>query len=105
MRKGVILMVVIGVMMLVLVWVLVSLYFMTQESRIAGHKIRRTRAFFAAKAGIIHALEELRKGNNPDGETLQIGDPATTITITVGAPIVDGSALDGTRPISVRAEY
>ena len=62
MRKGVILVVVMGVMMIILIWAFAALFFMTQESRIAGHKMRRARAILAAKSGIARAMEELREG-------------------------------------------
>lgn len=62
-RKGIVLVVVIGTMLVLLALAFVSIYLMTQQSRVAEHKIRRMRAYFAAQAGVIHSLEELRRGN------------------------------------------
>ncbi len=62
MKKGVVLVVVIGVMLVVFTLALAALFLMTQESRIAEHKIKRTNAFFAAQGGMVLALEQLRKG-------------------------------------------
>jgi len=63
MKKGVVLVVVIGVMLVIFTLALAALFLMTQESRIAEHKIKRTKAFFAAQAGMVLALEKLRKGD------------------------------------------
>ena len=62
MKKGVVLVVVIGVMLVIFTLALAALFLMTQESRIAEHKIKRTKAFFAAQSGMVLALEQLRKG-------------------------------------------
>jgi len=75
MKKGIVLVVVLGVLIVLSILAIVALSLMTQESRIAEHKIKRMRAFYAAQAGEIHALEQLRKG--------QALDPS----ITVGAGI------------------
>lgn len=55
-----------GVMLVMAVLVITVLYLMSNEGRITEHKIRRIRGFFAAQAGIVHALEQLRKGETPD---------------------------------------
>jgi len=62
MRKGVILVVIIGIVLIISTLALAALFLMAQESRIAEHKIKRTKAFFAAQAGMVLALEQLRKG-------------------------------------------
>jgi len=67
-RKGVVLVVVIGVLIVVFTLALVALYLMTQDARIAEHKIRRIRGLFAARAGMVHALEQARNGRyDPPG--------------------------------------
>jgi len=63
MKKGVILVVVMGILIVLSILALVGLYLISQESRIAEHKIRRMKAFYAAQAGMVIALEELRRGN------------------------------------------
>ncbi len=107
MKKGVVLVIVIGVMIVIFTLALVALYLMTQESRIAEHKIRRVRAFFAAQAGLIHSLEELRKGNAVDGTQECVGSGITgyppggyCADISVGAV-----GANGTRPVSVTVDY
>jgi len=61
MRKGVVLVVVIGIMLVVFTLALAALYTMTTESRIAEHKIMRTRAYYAIQAGTILGREMLRR--------------------------------------------
>ncbi len=111
MRKAVVMVVVMGIMGLVFTLALVALYLMTQQSRLAEHKIKRMRGFFAAQAGIVHALEELRNGRNPDGTNINIGQgimgyPAAglTVDIDVGA-VGTGGAPAGTRPVSATVDY
>jgi|TARA_B100000315_G_C14503175_1_gene553297 Tfp pilus assembly protein PilX len=62
MKKGLILVVVMGVALVIFTLILVALTLMTNESRIAEHKIRRMRAFYAAQAGTVLAQEQLRIG-------------------------------------------
>ncbi|MBN3041285.1 MAG: hypothetical protein JW867_09150 [Candidatus Omnitrophica bacterium] len=62
MKKGIVLAVVIGIMVVLSTLALVALYLMTQEARITEHKIRRIRAFFTARAAMVQALEDLRNG-------------------------------------------
>lgn len=61
-RKGVVLIIVLGVMVVLSILALVAVNLMTQESRVAEHKINRIRASYAAQAGYIDALERLRRG-------------------------------------------
>ena len=68
MKKGVVLVIVMGIMFFVLSLALVASYLMTQQARISEHKIRRTRTFFAARAGMVRALDELRNGACYDGD-------------------------------------
>ena len=63
MKKGVVLVVIIGIMAVISALALAALHLMTQESRIVEHKIKRNRAFYAAQAGMVLALEKLRKGD------------------------------------------
>ena len=118
MRKGVILIVTIVLTMIILIWALAVLYFMTQESRIAGHKMRRIRALFAAKAGMIQTFEKVRKGEipeipdgNPYTKTISVGNPADKgYPIRVEIEVDDTTTgtftiLDGTRQIRATAHY
>jgi Tfp pilus assembly protein PilX len=90
MKKSVILVVVVGIMLVLSTLALVALSLMTSESRIAEHKIRRTRAYYAAQAGIVDGLEQLRRGVANGGRAL----PATGDFYTINVP-------GNTRPTTV----
>lgn len=120
MRKGVVLIVVIGVMLVVFSLALGALYFIAHEARIAEYKIKRSKAFFAAQAGVVLALEQLRKGvwsgtpagkdhclnddvdnDCPPGRTVDDDDITYDVTMTIfspgwpaGNPHADSSQID-----------
>lgn len=62
MKKGLVLIMVSGIMVVITILAVVALNLMTVESRTAEHKIKRTRAYFSAQAGIVDAFERLRRG-------------------------------------------
>ncbi len=115
MKKGVILAIVIGIMFVISALALAALYLMTQESRIAEHKIRRMRVYYAARAGMVHALESLRRGSLAPGGTADIaigagyqGYPTAgvEVDIEVGELIsAPGEITDGTYQVDVTASY
>jgi len=61
MKKGLVLILVIGVMFVLTILAVAALSLMTTESRVAEHKIRRTSAYYSAQAGIVDGLERLRR--------------------------------------------
>jgi len=61
MKKAAVLVVVIGVMFAICILAIIALNLMTQESRIAEHKVKRMRAYYAAQSGQIDAQEKLRR--------------------------------------------
>jgi len=109
MRKGVVLVVVIGVTLVIFTLALAALLLMTQESRIAEHKIKRNRAFFAAQAGMVDALEDLRKGVSPAG-TINIGSgitgyPSTGLPVVITYTAGAGTGPGGTDPVTITVDY
>jgi Tfp pilus assembly protein PilX len=103
--------VIMGIMGVIFTLALVALYLMTQQSRIAEHKVRRMRGFFAAQAGTVHALEQLRNGVDPNGTSVNIGatlvgypTAGLSVGIAVGAVGV-GGAPAGTRAVSATVDY
>ena len=119
-KKSVVLIVVIGVLVVVFTLALVALYLMTQEARIAEHKIRRTRGVFAARAGMVHALEQIRTGAYQAStaphcaggtlctETISVGDSAThgyplSVTITYDSSVTTGPL--NTSPVNISVDY
>lgn len=97
-RRSIILVTVVGILVVIAILSLVAIYLMTQQAYITEHKIRRMRAFYAAQAGIVHILEQLRKGETP----------ATTITvdgITVTIQRNIGSGPNNTDEVSATVNY
>ena len=62
--KGVILFIVIGVIMVVIILSTVILRVIANQSRLTHHQVSRIQAQYAAKAGVIYALDMLRR-NEP----------------------------------------
>jgi len=85
-KKGIVLVIVMGIMFFVLTLALVASYLMTQQARVSEHKIRRIRTFFATRAGMVRALEELRKGDCGGTGGCTSG---MNYNFTIGATIAD----------------
>lgn len=95
MKKGIVLVIVIGIFIVIATLSMAGLYLMTQQARIAEHQIKRMRALSAAKAGMVYAFSELRKGNNPDNTTFTGVDGfEAQITVTPGAAAEDPQQVD-----------
>jgi Tfp pilus assembly protein PilX len=62
MKKGLVLVMVSGIMVVITILAVAALNLMTVESRTAEHKLRRIRAYFAAQAATVDAFERLRRG-------------------------------------------
>ena len=119
MKKGVVLTIVMGVALVVFTLALSALYLMTNESRIAEHKIKRMRGFYAAQAGFVLAVEQLRNGNWNMSETHCINGPILGLpacSTTINDPAIPynvvmdigpaGSSIDGIgAEISITARY
>lgn len=74
MKKGIVLVIVIGIMFVISILAVVALNFMTVESRSAEHKIKRTQGFFAAQGAIVHTLERLRTDGTAGATITDIND-------------------------------
>jgi Tfp pilus assembly protein PilX len=112
MKKSVVLVAVIGVMLVITTLVMVALYVMTQQSRIAEHKIKRLRAFYAAQAGIVSALEELRKRGTVTTNPVNVGSgisgyPSGGYAVDINVTTVTGTGtiLDGLKKIDATVNY
>ena len=96
-----------GVTLIIPTLALVALSLMTQESRLAEHKIKRMRAFFAAQAGMVHGIEELRKGNVPSSITIGAGEtgyPSAGYTVDISY-VNDNSGPNQTDPLTISVNY
>lgn len=66
-KRGMILFIVIGVVMVVVVLSTVVLTIVANHSRLTHHMVSRVQAQYAAKAGMVYALEKLRLGRSAGG--------------------------------------
>ena len=119
-KKGVVLLVVLGMLLVVVSLVTVILSLILSHARLTHHQTSRIQAYYAAMAGINYGLEKLRLGNDPnwpatttytrylcrsgcsgpgDDNDWDIPSSIQQVVITVGTPI------SGTRPISAKAIY
>lgn len=122
-KKGVILFIVLGVLMVVVVLTTVILRIISSQSRLSYHQLSRIQAHYAAKAGVVYALEKLRLNNDanwlPTGEYTHtmyksgaanpgdfnepdLPNSIQRVDITVYAP---GLGVSGTRKVSATAVY
>ena len=74
-----------------------AIYLMGNQAFVAEHKILRMMAYYTARAGIYHALEELRAGNTPVSSiTLSHGDPSALVHLQAN---INTTALDANATI------
>ncbi|MBU0547787.1 MAG: hypothetical protein KJ710_01210 [Candidatus Omnitrophica bacterium] len=122
-RKGVLLFIVLGTIIVVATLSTVILRIILSQTRLTHHQVSRIQSQYAAKAGINYALDKLRR--NDDGNWLATGEYTRTmyrsgasvagdfnepnlpgsvdkVEITVYVP---GSGISGTRKISAKAIY
>ncbi|MCF7886990.1 MAG: hypothetical protein K9L71_01065 [Candidatus Omnitrophica bacterium] len=63
MKKGVVLIIVFGILIVVFLLAIAAINLIRQQSKVTEHKISRRYKLLTVQAGMIHAMEELRKGN------------------------------------------
>ena len=110
MRKGIILLIVLGLVLVLSLLAWMAAQFMTQEAYQNEHKIRRIQAFFAAQAGVVHAIEKLRNNQYasfPANETISLGDGTQRyypyeVIIDVGDV---GTGLSNTQLVTATVDY
>ena len=122
-RKGVLLFIVLGVIIVVTILSTVILRIMLSQSRLTHHQLSRIQSQYAARAGINYALDKLRRNDDsvnwpnigeytrimrrsgaisPDFNEPNLPGSVDRVEITVYGP---GSGLSGTRQISAKAIY
>lgn len=121
-KKGVLLFIVLGTIIVVATLSTVILRIILSQSRLTHHQVSRIQAQYAAKAGVIYALDKLRKNDDANwpatgeytwimrrsGSTPPVLDEPNLpgsidrVEITVYAP---GTGISGTRKISAKAFY
>jgi len=85
-KKGAILFIVIGIIVVVSILAIAMFKIVSNQAGVTDHQVQRIRAIYAAKAGMVFALDQLRRGvwsfpgscPNPAGCPVQDNDfPAT----------------------------
>lgn len=100
-RRSIVLVIVVGVFIVIATFALTASFFMRQQLQLTEHKIRRMRAFYAAKAAMIYALAELGKGNNPDGMVITVNNLDIQVAVNPA-----GAALPpGTQQVDLTVNY
>lgn len=85
-KKGVVLIVTFGIMLVIIILALAVVGLMRQQGRLTEHHIRRRRiGMAAAQAGMVHAYERLRRGDTPStinsSSPLTVGDYSVNISV------------------------
>lgn len=88
MKKGVILVTVIGILIVVTFLALATISMMLQQARISEHKIKRMKAISAAETGMIYAMEKLRKDEITPPATITLPEEIETNDYTVTVEII-----------------
>jgi len=106
-RKSFILIVVVGIALVISTLVLAVFSLMSHESRIAEGKIRRIRTIYALQAGMVNAVDNMRRGN-PITATIYVGNglagyPAGGIPVSIQR--ANGAGISGTDRITINANY
>ncbi len=82
-RKGVVLFIVLGVIIIVTTLSTVILRIILNQSRLIHHQVSRVQAQYAAKAGMVYAMEKLRTGDWVAGTNCTESSPCT-LTFNTG---------------------
>ncbi len=107
-KKGIVLIIVMGIMIAIVFLALGVSYVLSQQARVAEHKIKRMRAYYAAMAGVVYAFDKLRNGTNPDKASFKIGNgiygyPSGGLKVKIAKK--DNKGPDGTDKIDVTVDY
>ena len=119
--------IVLGVIMVLALLSTVIMRVVSNQSRLTHHQVSRIQAMYAAKAGVLYALDKLRRNDDPTcvaagGWTMKSSgpgacvviepafspnapyySPVSSVVITVGAP--DSGPVTGTRRVSAQTIY
>jgi len=121
-RKGILLFIVLGTIMVVATLSTVILRIILTQSRLTHHQVSRIQAQYAAKAGIVYALNKLRKNDDVNwpstGEYMITMRRSGAISPNFNEPNLpgsidrveitvygSGSGISGTRKISSKAIF
>lgn len=98
-NKGVILTITLSFVIVLSIIAGIAVLIMSNQARITETQIRRTRAFYAAQAAIVEALQALRTGS---AVPASVNVNGLTANIVVGAP---NSGPKNTRTVRANVNY
>ena len=120
-KSGIILFIVIGIIMVVVILSAVILRIITSHAILTHHQVTRIQALYAAKAGVIYALDKLRRNDDLVNWPAS-GHITKTMCKTGACDIIEpdlpnsvqkvditvyglGTGVSGTRKVSATATY
>ncbi|MCF7874843.1 MAG: hypothetical protein K9L99_03130, partial [Candidatus Omnitrophica bacterium] len=96
-KKGFVLVTVFVILIVISFVAFAAISLMRQQAHLTEHSIRRTKGLLAAQAGLAHALEELKEGNDPSGSgVLNVNGLSVDIDY-----VNDNSGPGGTDPVRI----
>ena len=115
-KRGMILFIVIAIIMVVVILSTVILTIIANHSRLTHHMVSRIQAQYAAKAGVIYALDKLRRNDDSacvsaGGWIMKSSGPAACVIIEPNLPRsvlqvdITVSGAPGTQKVSAKATY
>ncbi len=72
-KKGIVLVVVMGALVVICLLALIAIKLATQRARLSGQRLRTLKAQFALQAGVVDAFEKLRKGSITSSTQYNLG--------------------------------
>jgi len=108
-KKGIVLVIVMGIVVIIAFLCLATAYLLSQQARIAEHKIRRMRAYYAAMAGVVYAFDKARNGALPVGSSsVKVGNgiygyPPGGFTVNINR--TSNAGPENTDEIDVSVDY
>ncbi|MCX5694509.1 MAG: hypothetical protein NT014_05250 [Candidatus Omnitrophica bacterium] len=92
-KKGAILFIVIGIIMVVVIMSTITLRVVANHSRLTHHQVSRIQAMYAAKAGVLYALDALRRNDatavaclEASGIIMRSSGAASCVVVEPGLP-------------------
>lgn len=105
-KKGVAMVLVIGLVLMLLILGGAVLMVSMGHFGTSYHQIKRARAYYAAEAGMQHALWKCRTGGynlgTGDSDTITVQDPNYTLLVTI---TIDPPGVEGINPIKCEVTY
>jgi len=108
-KKSIVLVITMGIVIIITFLCFAAAFFLSQQARVAEHKIRRMRAYYAAMAGVVYAFDNAKNGTLPVGHSsVKIGNgvygyPVGGFTVDINR--TTGSGPNNTDEIDVSIDY